>query len=237
MKEVPYEMMVDALLSGSVVPFLGSAASAVYRPDGAPAWEPGKNFLPFGAELATILARASSYDAADAAYDAAESELADVAADAALKAFPGAKRDEIGAAIQAAIKPVLSKHFGGPPGLALIASYYAQVQGTRKMLEGKLHQAFDVATEPSPLHIRLAAIDAISLYVTTNYDDLLERALVRRHPHILVDRLDKGFAIIATETGAPELIARTGPDLEKRLADPVTERHQQADCVQDARQH
>ena len=217
----PYEMIVDALLSGSVVPFFGSAASAIVRPATAPAWDIGRPYFPFGAELAAILARASEYHAADAAYVAAESELASVATEAAMNVLPGANRGDIGAAIRAAIKPVLSKHFGGPPGLALIASYYSQVQGTRKILEGKLHQAFDVTAEPGALHKRLAAIGTIQLYVTTNYDDLLERALAPRNPQLLVDRLDKGLTLI-TESGAPELIARTGPDLEERLADPDT---------------
>jgi SIR2-like domain len=219
--EPPYEIIVDALLSGSVVPFLGSAASAIVRPPGAAAWDIGRPYFPFGAELATILARASKYDAADAAYKAAGADLANVAADAVMTARPGANRGEIGAAIQAAIKPVLSKYFGGPPGLALIASYYSQVQGSRKILEAKLHQAFDVTTEPGALHKLLAGIDAIQLYVTTNYDDLLERALERRRPHILVDRLNKGLSL-NTESGAPELIARTGRDLEERLANPET---------------
>ena len=58
--EPPYEIMVDALLSGKVVPFFGSAASAVYRPPGVMPWEPGKTFLPFGAELASVLARAAN---------------------------------------------------------------------------------------------------------------------------------------------------------------------------------
>jgi hypothetical protein len=219
--EPPYEIIVDALLSGSVVPFFGSAASAIVRPPDAAAWDIGRPYFPFGAELAMILARASKYDAVDAAYVAAGADLANVAAEAVMTARPGANRSEIGAAIQAAIKPVLSKYFGGPPGLALVASYYSQVQGSRKILEAKLHQAFDVTAEPGALHKRLAGIDAIQLYVTTNYDDLLERALERRRPHVLVDRLNKGLSLNA-ESGAPELIARTGRDLEERLADPET---------------
>jgi hypothetical protein len=217
--EPPYEMIVDALLSGSVVPFFGSVASAIVRPPNAPAWDIGRPYFPSGAELAAILARASKYDAADAAYKAAEADLVSVATDAAMKVLPGANLGDIGGAIQAAIKPVLSKYF--TPGLALIASYYSQVQGTRKMLEGKLHQAFDVAAEPGALHKRLAGIDAIQLYVTTNYDDLVERALERRRPHILVDRLEKGLTL-DIESGAPELIGPTGADLEERLADPET---------------
>jgi SIR2-like domain len=219
--EPPYEIIMDALLSGKVVPFFGSAASAVYRPPGVMSWEPGKPFLPFGAELASALARAANYDAAGSAYKAAESELVDAAADAALKALPGATRDQIGEAMLAAIKPILNKHFGGPPALALAASYFVQVQASREMLESKLHQAFDVTAEPGSLHKRLAAIENIPLYITTNYDDLLERALAPRDPHILVDRVDKGL-IIKMKNGGPELIDRTGGDLRNRLTNPET---------------
>lgn len=165
--EPPYELIADELLGGTVVPFFGSAASAAYRPPDATEWE--NKFLPSGPELAAILARASNYSAATAAYDAALSDLAEAAAGAA-PSVPVAE-------IMAALKPVLVRHVGGPPGLALIASWYAHVQSTRPALERKLRQAFDVTSEPGPLHTRLADIPEINLYVTTNYDDLLERAL------------------------------------------------------------
>jgi hypothetical protein len=53
--EPPYESIADERLNGTVVPSFGPAASAVYRPAGPAAWEPGKPFLPFGAELAASL--------------------------------------------------------------------------------------------------------------------------------------------------------------------------------------
>ena len=117
----PYESIAGELVSGTVVPFFGSAASAVYRPPGA-AWEHGKPFpfLPTGAELAAILARAGNFTAANAAYEAALSELAHAAAEATSGVPPDA--------IKAALQPVLGKHFGGPPGLALIASWFEYVQ-------------------------------------------------------------------------------------------------------------
>jgi hypothetical protein len=195
------------------VPFFGSAASAVYRPPNAPAWEPGKPYLPFGAELAAILARDSSYDVTDAAFEAALSDLADAAA----KTAQGVPVNEIKAALQ----PVLQRHVGGPPGLALIASWFSQVQNSRKMLEDTLRRAFEVTPTLGPLHIRLAAIDAIQLYVTTNYDDLVERALEPRRPHVLVDRLKRGLAI-RTGSGALEEIARIDGDLRQRLTDAET---------------
>ena len=75
--------------------------------------------------------------------------------------------------------------------------------------------------EPGALHTKLAAIDKIQLYVTTNYDDLLERALEQRHPHVLVDRLNKGLAI-TTGGGALEPIDPIGQALDERLTDPAT---------------
>lgn len=107
--ESPYEMIVDALLSGSAVPFFGSAASAIVRPPS------GRGLPGRGIGARENRNRCGNENAG------------------------GRKSGDIGAAI----KPVLSNHFGGPPGLALVASYYSQVQGTRKILEGKLHQAFD----------------------------------------------------------------------------------------------
>jgi hypothetical protein len=120
--EPPYESIADELLNGTVVPFFGAAASAVYRPPEA-RWEPGKPFLPFGGELAENLARAANYSAAKAAYEDALSEFAAAAATAA----PDIPVDDIKTALQ----PVLRKHVGGPPGLALIASFFSQVQSTR----------------------------------------------------------------------------------------------------------
>ena len=194
-----------------MVPFFGSAASAVYRPPDAKGWDFGRPYLPFGAELAAMLARATSYGAANARYEAALLELANTAAEAS----PGVSVDHF----KNALGPVLQKHVGLPPGLALIASYFAQVQCTRPALERKLRHAFEAMPPPGELHRRLAAIDKIPLYVTTNYDDLLERALAFRGPHILVDRLSKGLAV-STGGATLEPIARSGPDLRQRLTDP-----------------
>jgi hypothetical protein len=211
--EPPYDSIADELRNGTVVPFFGSAASAIYRPIEASSWEPGQPFLPFGAELAAILARASSYGVASAAYNAALIDLAE----AVIKIAPSVSPD----LVKTVLQPVLRKHVGGPPGLALIASWFANVQSSRPALERKLREAFDVACELGSLHCKLAAIEKTKLYITTNYDDLVERALEPRRPHVLVDRLDKGLAISRGD-GTMEPIARTGPDLLQRLADPET---------------
>jgi SIR2-like domain len=209
---LPYELIADELMSGTVVPFFGSAASAVYRPAGAPKWEPGQEFFPFGAELAEILARVSSYNDENPAYEAALSDLAAAASATARTVGVGD--------FKAALDPVLRKHLGGP-GLALIASFFAYVKGSRPALERKLRQAFDITAAPGALHRRLAAIEEIKLYATTNYDDLLETALASRRPHVLVDRPDDLLAI-RSGVGSLELIARDDPALRLRLTDSQT---------------
>jgi SIR2-like domain len=207
--EPPYELIAGELLSGKVVPFFGAAASAIYREDGCPEWEPRKPFFPFGFELAKVLARVSRYDVENPAYQAA---LSDLSAAAAAAAGVSVSVDDM----KAVLDPVLQKHLGGPP-LALVASFYAYVKGSRPALERKLREAFDIPSKPGELHARLAAIPAIQLYVTTNYDDLLEQALGPRNPHVLVDRPD-GVLKINAGDGAQEAIARDGDALRQRLA-------------------
>lgn len=63
--------------------------------------------------------------------------------------------------------------------LAKVAQYLHLVGG-RKRLHRELHQIFDSNYDPSPVHQFLADLDAPLLIVTTNYDDLIDRALTRR---------------------------------------------------------
>jgi hypothetical protein len=121
-----------------------------------------------------------------------------------------------------------------PPDLALVASWFEHVQGNRRRLNGKLHEAFSVDCAPGLLHERLAAIATTRLYVTTNYDDLLERALAPRKPHLIIDRGDKGLRVVvqggtsppaSASVGAgasPLSAASTGDDLYELLNDPQT---------------
>jgi hypothetical protein len=214
--EPPYPLIAGGLLRGTVVPFFGAAASAVYRPDKAPSWDLGAKFLPFGSELAKVLARESAYGETDKAYKAALSGLADAAANA----VPNVQNDikaKLRDDIKAKLEPVLSDYLGGPPGLALIASFFLE-QADRVILYSTLRDAFQVKTEPGALHKALAAIDCIKLYVTTNYDDLLEQALEARDPHVLVDKIN-GLALRNSD-GTLEPIDRMGKDLAKRLATP-----------------
>lgn len=81
--------------------------------------------------------------------------------------------------------------------LALVASYLVQIGSDSVGLETLLRQVFNVDTQPSPLHNCIASVDRLKLVVTTNYDDLIERALEAawaaanseaRKPWIVVDR-------------------------------------------------
>ncbi|HTR14170.1 MAG TPA: SIR2 family protein [Roseiarcus sp.] len=208
--EPPYGLIARALDRGEVVPFFGSAASAICRPEGETKWGFRKPFYPFGAELADELAReASYYGRAEAGQDSAVNELLDAAA----KVVPGVERDKL----KTAFEPVIRKHVGMPP-LALIASFVAHVQSTREDLDQELRETFSVKTKPGDLQTTLATIPTIKLYVTTNYDDLIETALadVNRRPNVLVDRSDKGL-LFYKQGDAPE---PAGPsDLDRLLGD------------------
>jgi hypothetical protein len=58
----PYGIIANALRTGQIVPFLGAGASAVYRPkDDQGGWNASKPYLPFGFELAQLLATDSKF--------------------------------------------------------------------------------------------------------------------------------------------------------------------------------
>jgi hypothetical protein len=73
--------------------------------------------------------------------------------------------------------------------LALVASYLVQKEDSLT-LRDEIRQALARPTQPGRLHRCLAhpGFDKLLLFVTTNYDDLVERALEPRAPWIVVDR-------------------------------------------------
>ena len=85
--------------------------------------------------------------------------------------------------------------------LALVASYYEHVQGDRSLLNGALRQAFSGSYRPGAIHALLARVEQPLLIVTTNYDDLIERAFGDRSFHLVVDRGDKNRVWIGKENG------------------------------------
>jgi hypothetical protein len=212
MPEPPYELIADGLKDGSVVPFFGASASAAYRPDNREPWHPGKNFMPFGGEVATTLANAASYRAAEEAYNAVLGEVVQSIA----KVVPSVSENELRTQLPAALR----EHLFPIPSLPLIASWTEHVQADRRALDRKLRQFFAVNCSPGLLHEKLASIPATKIYITTNYDNLLEQALSKRQPHLIVDRGGgKGF-LVGVAGGAPAPVAASGKELYELLGDP-----------------
>jgi hypothetical protein len=231
----PYGFIAKALKKGRVVPFFGAAASAVYRPLNVP-WKPGKPFMPFGGELATALAKDANYPASDEAYRNALAELKRALEGITWQSDPD--RQQLFAVLSAAAKEttegtvqpansglagVLQDLIDGPPDLAFIASWAEHVQGTRDDVNDTLHESFAVECSPGLLHETIAGIEATRLFITTNYDDMLEKALAPRQPHLIVDRGNQG--LLVTPAGKdPVLVPPTGGNIYELLDD---ERSQQ----------
>jgi hypothetical protein len=209
-QEPPYDFLALGLREGKIIPFFGAAASAVYRPKEE--WHPGKPFMPFGSELAAALASSARFPAIDADFKAALAEIS-------------AKVHEIAsipvAEAEAALAPVLRKHFGSLD-LALVASWAEHVASKRWYIDQALRKGFKVECTPGLLHTELAAIQGTRLFVTTNYDDLLEKALAPREPNVVIDRGDKG--LWAGPAGTPlNRVSPEGGELNQLLNDPKTE--------------
>jgi NAD-dependent SIR2 family protein deacetylase len=91
----------------------------------------------------------------------------------------------------------------GREDLALVASYLVQKDDSITLRE-ELRQAFDVQAQPGSLHRCLSkpALTGLRLFVTTNYDDLLEKALDSRNPWVVVDRGTPGNVWVRPLDGA-----------------------------------
>lgn len=97
--------------------------------------------------------------------------------------------------------------------LAKVASFFVDTAG-RKRVRERLHELFDHDFEPCDIHNYLASLSAPVLIVTTNYDDLTERAFKKAgKPYDLVvhptDRKDVEASVVWWQHGAtkPEAIA------------------------------
>jgi hypothetical protein len=96
--------------------------------------------------------------------------------------------------------------------LAKVSSYYVETSARRRLRE-RLRGVFDRDCEPCSIHKYLAGIRSPLLIVTTNYDDLTERAFAAaNHPYDLVvhpsDRKDIKASIFRWrhETDVPEVV-------------------------------
>lgn len=81
----------------------------------------------------------------------------------------------------------------GRDDLALVSSYFVQKRDSLS-LDAELRKALGVPAEPCRLHLYFAraGLEALRIFVTTNYDDLIERALEPRAPWVVVDRGKSG---------------------------------------------
>jgi serine/threonine protein kinase len=95
--------------------------------------------------------------------------------------------------------------------LAGVASYFVDTSARRRLRE-RLHEVFDRDFLPCSIHTYLAGLSVPLLVVTTNYDDLLERAFLNaQRPFDLVihptDRKDVEASVLWWKHGATEPLA------------------------------
>jgi hypothetical protein len=95
--------------------------------------------------------------------------------------------------------------------LAGVASYFVDTSARRRLRE-RLHEVFDRDFLPCSIHTYLAELSVPLLVLTTNYDDLLERAFLNaQRPFDLVvhptDRKDVEASVLWWKHGATEPLA------------------------------
>ena len=153
-------MIIKAITDGRVVPFLGAGANLCGRPGGL-AWSCGQcEHLPSGSELATYLADNFGY--------------------------PSRETQVVCSSCESEVR--LAERM---QDLARVSQYVTVMMGLGPLYE-ELHLLFDADYPPTPLHQFFATLPAALhdkgyprtddplrrqlVIVTTNYDDLLERA-------------------------------------------------------------
>jgi hypothetical protein len=100
--------------------------------------------------------------------------------------------------------------------LAQIASWVEHVQGDRDDINDTLRRSFGVECNPGDLHQAISRIEKVQLFITTNYDDLLEKALASRQPHVIIDHGSHGLWVTAFGE-EPERVTPTGGRIEELL--------------------
>ena len=110
----------------------------------------------------------------------------------------------------------------GKDDLALVASYVVQNKDY-VVLRRALRAALTVTHAPGHLHQVLASCKDVRLYVTTNYDDLLETELADRSPWVVVDRGQRGTVWCRNPDGARQ--ATKAGNLRSVIGDIGTTEH------------
>lgn len=108
--------------------------------------------------------------------------------------------------------------------LSKVSSYYAEVSADRAALRGTLHQTLDRDYQIGAVHRWLADVDVPLLIVTTNYDDLIERAFLEKGKlyHLVAyptDREELKAAVLWWKPGATEPEAHAPKSLPLSLGD------------------
>ena len=179
MVEPPYGAIWNHLKKGEVIPFLGAGASLSGRPPEAKWDEASASFLPTGRELANRIAENASFPLPN------PEDLKDP--DKAPSYYLAlAERDD----------------------LAKVSSYYTQT-ADRPSLIDFMKEVFHRDYQIGQIHRFLAELTAPLLIVSTNYDDLLERAFQeKRKPYHLVtyptDRTDLAASVLWWKPNATE---------------------------------
>ncbi len=108
----------------------------------------------------------------------------------------------------------------GRDDLALVSSYLVQKRDSLA-LDAELRKALGVPAEPCRLHRCFAnpRLEALRIFVTTNYDDLIERALEPRVPWVVVDRGESGSVWCRRHGGTWEKVA--AKELGRTITDPT----------------
>lgn len=149
-----YERVIRESIAGRVVPFFGAGANLCGRPAGL-AWQCGQSFhLPSGGELAVYLAE-------NFGYPLSETQVSCPSCESEIRLVEKMQ------------------------DLARVSQYIAVMTGSGPLYE-ELRKLFDADYPPTPLHQFFAIFPAVlrekgyphpyQLIVTTNYDDVLERA-------------------------------------------------------------
>lgn len=208
-----YTIIARQIMNGNFIPFLGAGANLCGRPRDQ-VWREGSTFLPSGSELAALLA-------SDYGFPRKPIKLHCPSCHAEAQVICPECKNAVLAVDET-------------QDLLRIAQYVANASGLGQLYDD-LHRVFTVDCPPTPLHRFLAALPATLaakgyprpelLVVTTNYDDLMERAFQEANqPFDVVTYVaqgeHQGRFLHWAATGEPTLIEEpnryTGLCLEQR---------------------
>jgi hypothetical protein len=170
-----YKTIIQQMINGKVVPLLGAGVNLCERPEGECFKPDAFQYLPSGVELAEHLANRFYYQESENAREDVIKILRKVCPDLA-ESDPTLFEKTVERLVKLTVET---------KNLVRISQYIDIVVGSASLYD-ELHAIFDAEYPPTSLHTFLATLPNIlrekghtpkyPLIVTTNYDDLLERA-------------------------------------------------------------